>query len=351
MCKRRLKTLYRHEIRLVSPILLCEAILMFIGLFLCILLMLDMREEVTLIGVAYSGHQVVAVKLLSEVLRGLCMVLYPAMAVVTILQFRESKVGNTGEFMASLPFQKKEMFTAKYLVGVATITIPCLFVFLMSVIMRAVTIPELSRQALFSRYGELLVANESVWNLVANVFMFWLGAILIYSLFILIQSLIRPCIIAAVIGLGASMAPYYIAHQLDLIFGWQTSKLFNGLHIFQGDLLGHEVSLSEPGWVDSAVFVVFDGDLYKAWILPVLILLFVVLARHFFHRKEDAGSERFMSSSLLQNIFVGCASICIGLILASIGGGFSRPLLTILILILALIIALLLNQAIERYSS
>lgn len=136
----------------------------------------------------------------------------PLFAVLTAIQFSEFHSRRRQEFMNSLPYTKSERFLVKAALGYGVITISCLAMSAGTLLVRQHYIGAIQRENMLSPYYKQLFANETIWHTIRSLALFWLTLLALYSIFLMMHSLVNRGILASLAGVGVVTAPLELCY-------------------------------------------------------------------------------------------------------------------------------------------
>ena len=131
-------------------------------------------------------------------------------AVMSIFQFSDWHKKSTQEYLLSLPFTQKERFLAKALCGYGTILLSGITVLLGMIYVRNCYITEFWKNLSGIAYSDIIMGNNTMWQLIQLGLQLILMMLALYSVFLLAHILVSRGIVAALIGTGMSFAPIYL---------------------------------------------------------------------------------------------------------------------------------------------
>ena len=360
--KKKYSAIFAHEMRYVCWFLIAGMIISMLGVGYC-WLYIHLATDITLDNYMYSQGSVIVCNIV-EFLKVMQTGLFLGISILTVVQFYEQKVKTTSEFLGSLPLKRVYTLWIKYVSGILTITLPILVFMVGSVGIFQYYINDILKESLSNPYFDFIYANESIENLLLNIGMFWLSAIVLYSIYFLTQIIVNPCLIAGFVGMAAALAPAYLIRQFDLLFvsfrGYaeETHKLFEIFLPWFGNSLGNNLVPSFEGeltenYLYRGFNVVTFSDLFPKFLCLISIWLFSMILIAILYRRQNFTDGRFITSSVLEHLFVGCISVCAAMFLAvfSNEGRFSFLVSLIIMIIVAVLTGMIVRQAIRRYYS
>ncbi len=209
-----------------------------------------------------------------------CLIpMFCGICLLAFSQFYQAKQGNTAQFMNYLPFHRRTNYLMKIGIGVGVITIPFLIV-LAELVSTHYTYYDavMKRSVYLSNFTEIY-HNESLTNLIIQVVMFYLFALALYSILVMMQTLITN-MFAVVIGAGAVFTPFIVltvwCHVLsrfgiDLYSKMETVR--SVLSVFMGGSLFDSSSAGSMGY-----FAVEEVEFVNARAKMILLLCLIVIS-------------------------------------------------------------------------
>lgn len=348
----RKKALWRHEFRTSKWFLVMGCILALLGL---LYVFIDTQT--------YSVYFYLDSNMRSMIVDGVVNVLTFAsiglligIPLMTALQYSEQKIKNTGEFIHSLPVSKERLLGTKVMIGVLCITIPSVIYLIGSIVIWNYRIDEARIQYLTSPYYKMLLANDTVQNIVANVLIFWLMALALYAISLVVQTIIKPCFVAMVVTLGVAWMPHYLLSMIGnigYVNGYsmaQLDEVTNYFWLWCGGAQAHvsSVDMSER---NAIALRVFDNPIVTVICYLLIIAVSAVLVWMYHGRQQLEDSKHFIISRPMNYFFKVCTSICISIGLLGIQSGRNSNILFLVLMFafLSVFVYWLLDRAIKRY--
>ena len=212
-------------------------------------------------------------------------------AVIITVQFQDFHNKKTEEYMNSLPFTGRERFITKCATGYAIILISWLVMAVGTLIVRQSVITRYHKQALLFPFYRAMLSNETLWHTLRTLGVFALEMLAVYSLFVLVHSIVNKSGIASAVTAGIMLAPlelyYVITH---IITSWtegtafmQEDSIWRCLAgIFMGDLLADftgSTSMWEIQGMNTPYYYVSyaNEEAVLVVILAVLLLAVIIL--------------------------------------------------------------------------
>lgn len=136
---------------------------------------------------------------------------------LVILLFSQERNPNVGKFISTLPFDRKEQFWIKYVMGLKTFTIPFIVFGVVTIIMRVRNTRWISHVYNYSQHGETLSKQDSLGALLLWLGIGWLIMVAAYSFLMLIQTLMGQNIIAGVVGAIIYLVPWFLIYAVPAV--------------------------------------------------------------------------------------------------------------------------------------
>lgn len=251
----------------------------------------------------------------------------PSLAFMTIVQFSEFHRRKTQEYFHSLPFRKGERYLMKVFVGGGILTITSFAAAVGVLIVRARYIDDIQKVNALHPYYRIVMGNDTVWHAVLQMIHLWLVLLAIYSVMVLAHAMVNQGILASLIGMGITVAPYWawtmIGHymyradaseqvqeswyKLKSYFALLVGDGFNEMHMVADDTDGIFPLLCYPNF-----WIVF---LLCLAVIAACVAVSCLLVKHADMAKgsilvQNAASRNFLSLGI---------AICVG---AAIGTYF-----------------------------
>ncbi|MCH5264809.1 MAG: hypothetical protein J1F02_02840 [Lachnospiraceae bacterium] len=219
----RRKALFYHEWHTMRWILLagCGCALVLGGIFYAYIAGIANNQEYS-IYFASAQHNLGSVfsEGLVSALSRAHTVAVPVFAFMSILQFADSHSRKSREYLASLPCTQSERFAVKAAVGFGIITISCLVLSVLVLITRSRFMDIFVKWSVLLPGTQVVYANETLLHTLRSLALFWLTLLALYAIFMAVQSLVRQGPMAALIGIGATAAPWLIATAVQSVLSY-----------------------------------------------------------------------------------------------------------------------------------
>lgn len=345
--KKKIKALWKHEFRMCKGFLIAGCLIALIGLlYVYIVSSVDRGFDIGFISTPVITDTVIWVLFFASI------GLFIGIPFMTTMQYMEQKVKNTGEFMYSLPVKRKTLLQVKVGVGLCCISIPCILFLAGSILIWKSKIGYICVSYLDEGKFSRLMANDTWLNITANVAMFWLMAVTLYALSHALQAIVKPCFIAGIVTVGASIAPYYFCNMIARMgynCGYKVDNLYkfaDSLNVWNGNTLaGTEFDNR------NAMLRLFSHPGRSVLIYLLVIAVSLVLVRLYYNRQQLEDSKHFIVTKKLSCAFKLCTSACIAAGLVAFQDSVTNNIMVVVILFAALtaLAYYLLNKAIQRY--
>ena len=207
-------TLFMHEFRTAIGFLIVGLIAV---AFICYAVDGDLANAVSY-GNFYENPNVTINGTFATWMSYIEFVLFAGIAAFVVCQFASVRFGNTSQFLSVLPVKKTTTFLMKTGVGLGTITIPYLFLLLGMAVLHEKHFDKIMKLFVCTDSFSLVYRNDSFMTLFFQWLLFYLFAVDLYLLFVLMETLIYKQ--AAAIGLGilAAVAPAGIFSAIASLF-------------------------------------------------------------------------------------------------------------------------------------
>lgn len=141
------------------------------------------------------------------------VLLVTIMIVVAIL-FIHDKNNHIGKFINCLPYTRKQYFRIKYIMGMATFTVPLTFFGIALYIIRGSHLNWISRIYRYSPYEDLLKAQDGAGVLFMWLVFLWLMMLSTYSFLMMVQTLMGQSIVASIVGGTVCLVPLFLIYAI-----------------------------------------------------------------------------------------------------------------------------------------
>lgn len=239
---------------------------------------------------------------------------------VALMQYRESSISKSGEFLMQLPVKRGAIFFIRTVIGMMTYTIPWFFFSAEMILTRWNAQSWYEMKLSVCKKGELLLGNDSLLHLCAYLFFIWLSMTVIYVIAVFFQNICKRPWIAAAIGMGAMIFPTFmvyimpkIVHVADSIqSAWWTVPFFQ-----KGAI--SEVEIWDDGVHQNVKMAVFDNFSQILLIQILCILLFLAVSFYVFKKSDMTKRNQFMYFAWMEHLFVWITPFCFALFVIVIG--------------------------------
>lgn len=246
-----------------------------------------------------------------------------AISFVAVMQYRESNISKSGEFLMQLPVKRGRIFAVRTLIGMMTYTIPWLLFSFASIMMRLNAQSWYEMKLVGCANGRLLLGNDSIFHLCVYLVFMWISFTEIYAIAAFFQNICNRPWIAGAIGIGTMLLPNYLDNiipkmnlypfsQMDIYHGWWMAALF-------GKGAVSEVQIFDKGVHQTVNFSVFDHFTHVLLIQIILIVVFLGVSYYVFKKADIAKRNQFMYFSWMEHVFVLAFSFCIVLFIVIYG--------------------------------
>lgn len=248
-------------------------------------------------------------------------------AVIAMLLFRDMKNEETKEWIASLPISKKEIMLHQWFRGMAAYTIPHLVYMAGIMILYMRNITWIRARYLVDLNWRALLSAEQPVQYIKLFLMIWLWASACYSIFFLLQVVCRNGILAAFVGFGVILTPFYtstVFYQLNAVCNFGAAgeiietfiRKWN--HFFLNIIdYGYEDAQYLYGWksdipstFDIAGYIVRPEQLVMIF---VILLGGAALACLYLNRMSDQKQEGIFSVLWIRYLILAGFGFCIGI--------------------------------------
>lgn len=275
-------TLFMHEFRIAIGFLIVGLIAV---AFICYAVSGDLAEAVSY-GNFYGNSNVTINGRFSAWISNIEFVLFAGIAAFVVCQFASVRSGNTSQFLSVLPIKKTTTFFMKIGVGLGTITIPYLFLLLGMAVLHEQYFDKIMKLFVCSDSFSLAYRNDSFLTLFFQWLLFYLFAVALYLLFVLMETLVYKQAAAIGLGIAAAVAPAGVFSAIVSLFArydlepsenvlsvgslttvFTGGATFDGFYGMYGDMTTG-VSCEAPGAKVFLMFLLilaFGGGAFLAW--------------------------------------------------------------------------------------
>lgn len=345
--KKKIKALWKHEFRMCKGFLIVGCLIALLGLlYVYIISYIDRGFDIGFVSTPVITDAVVWVLFFASI------GLFIGIPFMTSMQYMEQKVKNTGEFMYSLPVKRKTLLEVKVGVGLCCISIPCILFLAGSILIWKSRIQYICVSYLDEGKFSILTANDTWLNITANVAMFWLMAVTLYAFSHALQAVVKPCFIAGIITIAASIAPCYFFNmvaQMGDNCGYHVHniyKLADSLNVWNGRSLAVTAMSNK-----NATLRLFLHPGRSVLIYLLVIAVSFALVCLYYNRQQLEDSKHFIVTKKMSCAFKLCTSACISAGLIAYRYNLTNNIVVVVSLFAALtaLAYYILNKAIQRY--
>lgn len=119
---------------------------------------------------------------------------------LVIFLFAQDRTLKVSKFLSTLPFERKERFTIKYIMGLITFTVPFLALIGGTLILRVKNEKWISHLYKYLSHGEAIAKQDSLGKILLLLCIVWLILMVVYSFLMFAQIIIEKNIWVGVIG-------------------------------------------------------------------------------------------------------------------------------------------------------
>lgn len=316
---RKRKSLYQHEMRTMKWFLLAGIIA---AVFFAAVLNSCLQMETLDTGFSMWEKGATFSERLCLLLNKASLILLPALAIMTVMQFGESHRKKTEEYFHSLPFTKRERFIVKATVGYSILTITMLVATVGAYIVRSMHISYIYKAAALTQYYKVVLGNETITHMLRSMVLFWLILLAVYSIMIFVHTIVSKGILASIIGIGIAGAPLWFWAVVSEILGaivtkdgtrrqWGSVQHYFGIFagMANGTAWDYPYEQSDTSWT---TFVYYDNF----WILMsicVFVIILCLLVAIYATGKTDMARGGQIVQKRPARIFLGTGiGLCFG---------------------------------------
>lgn len=225
--------------------------------------------------------------------------------VLAIILFIGEKTSETQGFIASMPFTRKEIILAKWIVGTLSILISF-----------AVTYIFLSLFYVANING-LDTALNPYSDIVRWFFMDTFQYICIFTFIMLVQAVMGNAIVSGIVGGMLLIVPYFIASVLQTVierFYTHTQYIFTFFYKICNWVTSYTYILTHPDWVNVETNTTIQNNTYRLELLTFFILtcLFLYLTYISYKKRNLEYNLRLIVFKNLEVVFIGGVAVCLG---------------------------------------
>ena len=257
-------------------------------------------------------------------------VLVVAIAVMMLLVYLDSHNRKNEEYIQCLPYTRTQRFLTKTLLMYAYITITCL-VFSGGVIaVRQANIDKIQYNSLLSPVYEGLLANETIWHTIRSLVLFWLIIMTLYTVFLMVHSLVNSSAMASLMTVGVITAPKVLVwtiNQFYIIFTGRNLINYASLSRLSDIFWGNATYVGAEGGNPMAVYdtvyyitddnlstyvISYDNMLLQACLMVIILAAALLIAWNANKRYDLAKDRRLVSATWARYVFAIGAGLCTG---------------------------------------
>lgn len=221
------KALFLYELRRSWWILLVGVCLALVG---CFIVWQEVGQGTWLWGGVYDSFiddlESISVgsQFSSALVETICMglhVLVFAIALMMLLAYSDLHSRRNQEYLHCLPYTKTQRFMMRTVLMYGYITVCCLVFSLGVIAVRQIEIDNIQYNTLLSPAYEELLANETIWHTLRSLVLLWLILTALYTLFLMVHTLVNVSAMASLMTIGVISAPRVLCwtiNQFCLIF-------------------------------------------------------------------------------------------------------------------------------------
>lgn len=189
------------------------------------------RFSYVLLTILYNNHAIIILSL----------------TIMTAVQFWNLHRKKAEEFMSSLPYVKRERFIIKSLVGLAILFADWLILVAGTLVVRQNVIVQYQKRNLLLPFYKEIIANETIWHTLRTLGILGLELLAVYSILVMLQSMVNQSVVASAFGVGVMLAPVIFAYVVNQWYMCITGKTMSPdmggwehlARIFIGDSLAY----------------------------------------------------------------------------------------------------------------
>lgn len=244
-------------------------------------------------------------------------VLAIGLSIIVWIQYRDTKVSGTAEFLEFLPVKRKALLRMRFLHGMACYTVPILVFTITVLFIRSVFYEDVMQLNSLTTMLDQIRSEESLWRLGVMLTFGWLNMLSFHILLVWLQRVIKNSGLAAFTGLILQSVPWYLVYSTNFLLvnnGSGLSKYQELKEIFK-PLAGIE------GWngiitIDSVTKIEVElGESIMLSGLRTLVLMaagaFLFISIALIERKRDISrEEQSFYSPLMERLFYIGIAVC-----------------------------------------
>ncbi|MBU3160036.1 ABC transporter permease subunit [Clostridium frigoris] len=236
---------------------------------------------------------------------------------LAITLFLGEKTSETGGFIASMPFTRKEIILNKWFVGVVSLLISFVVTFIILSLIYLANINDLD------------IALNPYSDIVKWFFMDTFQYISIFTFMMFAQSIMGNCIVSSIVGGVVLVVPLFLNSLALKYQAIQSTRLFSSK--VTKWLCIYMYNITQQNWVNTEsnsgkeMYRTFYYTNYKSKLLIFFVLtcLFLYLAYVSYKKRNLEYNLRLIVFKNLEPVFIIIISICLGILGGSIFAGES----------------------------
>lgn len=223
------------------------------------------------------------------------------LAVLVAVQFWDLHRKKQEEYMSSLPFVKRERFIIKSLVGLAALFADWLILVAGTLFIRQNVIMQYQKRNLLLPFYKELLANETIWHTLRTLGILGLELVAVYSILVMLQSMVNQSAAASAFGVGVMLAPVifaYVVNQWYMCITGMTMPYDMGgwehlARIFIGDSLAYYPAerWGYTGTIYYPCYYVLYWPMWQVALVLVAVILICLLVIWKLSRGRDVAAN------------------------------------------------------------
>lgn len=269
-----------------------------------------------------------------ERLYNISTVMVPALllsiVLLTSMLFIHDRSVNVGKFVNSLPFTRKEQFTIKYIVGIATFTIPYILFGIAVYMINNSHKVWIYRKYKYLPYGEILRDQDGGTNLFMWLVLMWFVILTAYSFLIMIQTLIGQNFVAGILGGIIFLVPWFLAFaipaNLNLLLSYSIEVSDKALELAKLVLFGNPEfqfietipipSVRGIAYYSNYLYYTINYQVFSLYIAVLIgiIIITTLLGYRFIQDNDVEKNGDIAMYPWVRKILIVGVSVCSGLL-------------------------------------
>lgn len=296
----------------------------------CVLLHQNMVVELTEWNTKEWGYYweygcIFSVQLFEAIALGGLWIL-PAFAIMSAFHFRDKQSCGVREYFMSLPYSKNERFWIKIGMGYGTITTFCIVLTVGVLIVRNQVMSLIETRNATWPLEEGVLPQETIGDVLCTLFVSWLALLAIYSIFVLIQTIVNHGVLAAVFSVITTIAPFCmlaaVFNVAEKVVGHNISffgtELWNGFYTKVVQFIEKAIStIMEQEYISGYIgeeyyecYVVKHDDMWLGVIVFGMTWLVCTLIAWLVWKRQDEAKAGFLVAGKIPRL---CVSIAVSL--------------------------------------